>query len=357
MSTERYEQTQSRQSGRTLELGPDQPEEKTVSRATKTFVPNQHEALADIPESITAGERLPHIDEYSGIQLESLPIKGLKSFVYSSLALLIAISGWEIWLTIKSALEIHWLFAGIFIFLLTLALVLGARVLLGYLKDSESNRVLDDIREQSARLLEGHDHGRAKDLITTLNVFYADKPQQVYFQRCMEQLPDYSDDREVIEHIDRVFLQALDKEALRRISRFSGQTGVAVAISPWASVDMGLALWRSIKMINEVSQVYGFRPSLTHRYSLLKAVINQLALIGVSEIVLEQTLEELGVSSLSGIASLRFGQGVGAGIYSAKIGLAAMHVSRPIGFTEQQKPRLKSLLVPIIASIKEILKR
>jgi putative membrane protein len=159
----------------------------------------------------------------------------------------------------------------------------------------------------------------------------------------------------VIDHIDRVFLQPLDKEALRRISNFSLQTGAAVAVSPWAALDMLLSLWRSIKMIDDVAQVYGMRPSLANRYKLLKLVIHQLAFVGVSEIVIDQVMDEFGSSTLTGIASARLGQGLGAGIYTARIGIAAMSVSRPIVFSKENRPKAKSVIKPMIENMKAMM--
>ncbi|OUR87186.1 hypothetical protein A9Q81_26055 [Gammaproteobacteria bacterium 42_54_T18] len=338
-----------------MRMKTDKPE-VTQSRKPKTFVPDQDQSIVDVPESITAGERLPHVSEYSGICLEKLPIKGLRTFCYSLLILLLTLSGWEVWSVIKSAFAVHWVFACVFVLLLSVVLGLGLRVTRGYLNDHGNAEAMDGIRKQSVRLLEGRDHGHAKNFISTLNTFYGNKPQQVYLKRCLDQLPDYCDDREVIEHIDRTFLQPLDQEVLRRIANFSGQTGVAVAVSPWASVDMGLALWRSMKLVDEIAQVYGMRPSLANRYTLIKSVINQLALIGVSEIILDQTMEEIGVSTLSGIAGVRAGQAIGAGVYTAKIGVAAMIVTRPIAFSEKDRPKLKSLIAPIVINIKTMIK-
>lgn len=325
---------------------------ETEIRQAQTFVPDQAERLNEVPEAITAGERLPHISEYSGIRLEAIPVKGLKSFLCGAGLFLMIIVGWEVFSVFKSALETHWLIASGFILLLVIVGGLGFRVLQNYLCDKENLGALEDIQIQARRLSELHDVGNAKAFVDELKVFYADKPQAVYLQRCIEKLPDYSNDREVIDHIDRVFLQPLDKEALRRISNFSLQTGAAVAISPWASLDMLLSLWRSIKMIDDVAQVYGMRPSLVNRYKLLKLVVHQLAFVGVSEIVIDQVMDELGSSTLTGMASARLGQGLGAGIYTAKIGIAAMKVSRPIEFSKDNQPKAKSIIKPMIENMK-----
>lgn len=329
---------------------------KADVRQAKTFTPNEAEALNEVPEAITSGERLPHISEYSGIALEAIPIKGIKSLFYGLGVLLLILVGWEVYSVFKSALEAHWIIASSFILLLVLISSLGIRVLRSYLRDQENIGKLDGIQKQARRLREAHDIGNAQSFINVLKDFYSNKPQDVYFQRCLEKLPDYSNDREVIDHIERVFLQPLDKEAMRRISNFSLQTGAAVAASPWASLDMLLSLWRSIKMIDDVAQVYGMRPSLSNRYKLLRLVIHQLAFVGVSEIVINNVMEEFGSSTLTSMASARLGQGLGAGIYTAKIGIAAMKVSRPIEFTTNNQPKTKSIIIPMIEKMKTMLK-
>jgi len=329
---------------------------KAEVRQAKTFTPNETEALNEVPEAITSGERLPHISEYSGIALEAIPIKGLKSFFYGLAALLIVLVGWETYSVFQRALEAHWIIASSFVLLLVLISSLGIRVLRSYLRDQENIGKLDGIQKQARRLSEAHDIGNAQAFIKVLKDFYSNKPQDVYFQRCIEKLPDYSNDREVIDHIERAFLQPLDKEAMRRISNFSLQTGAAVAASPWASLDMLLSLWRSIKMIDDVAQVYGMRPSLSNRYKLLRLVIHQLAFVGISEIVISNVMEELGSTALTSMASARLGQGLGAGIYTAKIGIAAMKVSRPIEFSKDNQPKIKSIIVPMIEKMKSMLR-
>jgi putative membrane protein len=151
--------------------------------------------------------------------------------------------------------------------------------------------------------------------------YYVGKPQAIYFKACTTSLPDYSNDSEVIDHIDRVFIQPLDEEALRRVSKACKQTVIAVAMSPWASLDMAFSLWRSIKMIEDVAQVYGMRPSLYNRYKLVKSVIHQLVFVGVTESVMDSVsdvvsggLSDSALTPLMSVGSARIGQGVGAGI-------------------------------------------
>ncbi len=353
MSDKIQDTSPSRRKARIIDYNENPLNQKSSIRKAKVFTPDENEALKQIPESITAGERLPNISEYSSISLKALPLKGLKSFTYGLCVLLLTLLGWEVFTVVKSALEVHWVIAGIFLSLIFLVATLGIRYLWCYLSDQENHKQLESIQAKSTKLLNNTDIGNAKNLISEFKRFYADKPQAVYLQRSLENLPDYSNDREVVTYIDNVFLQPLDEEALRRISNISLQSGLVVALSPWASLDMLLSLWRSIKMIDSVAEVYGTRPSLSNRYRLLTSVIHQLAFVGISELMIDNLIEEKAKTSIAGIASTRLGQGLGAGTYSAKIGIAAMKVSRPIEFTEKNTPNLKAVILPMLSKLKE----
>ena len=164
-------------------------------------------------------------------------------------------------------------------------------------------------------------------------------------------MPDYNNDRETINHVEQVFVTPLDEAALTQVSKHSVNTSMIVAASPWASVDMLLALWRSMKMIDEIGKIYGMRPSLSNRYKMLLKVIKYLAFIGVSEVAINELMQDFGTTSLAGITGVRLSQGVSAGIYTARIGVVAMHVCRPIAFEQDNKPKLKDLIAGIIKHI------
>jgi putative membrane protein len=135
------------------------------------------------------------------------------------------------------------------------------------------------------------------------------------------------------------------------VTRFSSKTGITVALSPWAAVDMALSLWSNIKMIDEIGQVYGVRPSFINRIAMLKNIIGHLAVAGASELAVDQILEEVGGASIASHFSVRLSQGLGVGLYSAKIGLATMTVSRPMEFIDN-KPDLKSLTRLLVEQFK-----
>lgn len=331
--------------GKTINLDEDELI-SPVSREAKVFMPDLDNDLSKVPASITAEDVVD--DTYRGLTLEALPIKGLRSFFIGVVSVFGVMSLWQIYSIFQSVLAVNWIAAAGFAGLIILVALLALRSVFSFLSDKENMAALSGIQATSERLKTTNDIGQAKGFIAKLTQFYKDKPQAVLLAKCIKSMPDYSNDKEAMIHLEQVFLTPLDKEALRRVSKHSVQTGVVVAASPWASVDMLLALWRSMKMIDEVGQVYGMRPSLANRYKLLKRVINYLALIGISELALDEMLQEFGTTSLAGITGARLSQGIGAGVYTARIGLAAVTACRPISFSADNKPKLKHFIKRII---------
>jgi len=341
-------------SGRQFEI------EKTVKskpkiRVGKNFKPDKTEQQTFPPQSIVMGERLPNLMDYSYLKLEALPIRGLKTLAMGMGALLLSLVIWDVYDTIVEVMSLHWL-AGFCILLLSITVVLIALVTFyKYRIDRRKQNAYRNIRKLAKRCQSVTSNTADQNLIAELKSFYANKPHQALLDQCLSSLPDYKLGHEVITHIDDVFLKPLDAEALKRVTSFSYKTGLTVALSPWVALDMALSLWSNIKMIDEIGQIYGVRPSLVNRVSMFKSIIGHLALTGASEFASDQIVDQLGGTSLASLFSVRLSQGIGVGLYSAKIGLATIAVSRPIEFVENE-PELKSLTRLLIEKFKNQLK-
>ncbi|MBP8772848.1 MAG: TIGR01620 family protein [Aeromonadaceae bacterium] len=147
-------------------------------------------------------------------------------------------------------------------------------------------------------------------------------------------------------------LSEQDRQARASISRWSGEAAVLVAISPLASVDMLLILWRSLKMIDEVAACYGIRLGYSSRIRLLRQIARHMLYAGAAELITDVGLDWLG-AELSARLSARLAQGVGAGLLTARLGLQTMQVCRPIPFSADEKPRLGQIrreLLSLLAS-------
>lgn len=315
----------------------------------KVFDPLDTDELSQVPTSISGSAATPVTD----YKLDKLPIKGLKRFTYASLGLITFVIGWELFSVYQQLSSFHWGAGVAFLTGIVGVVGLGLNTLRGLFADKENTDKVTILKQESEIIREANDKGKGKSFINSMADFYHDKPQFDALSQCLTTLPDYSNDKEIVKHLEASFIEKLDAIAFDKVTKHSLNTSMIVAASPWATVDMGLALWRCTKMIDDIGQIYGIRPSLANRYKLLQQVIRYLAFIGVSEVALSELMQELGTTSVAGIAGARLSQGVGAGVYTARIGLAVIHACRPIPFTEDKKPKMQSFISVLLQSLKK----
>ena len=234
-------------------------------------------------------------------------------------------------------------FYGIFLF------VLG-RQLLKIRANRKNVARIAQLQQQANVLYEDNQYGKAEDYIGALKRLYEKKPQAELLKNCLDNIPDYGSDREIIELIDSNFFEKLDQQAIVIITRYSKQTTFLVTISPLAIMDMLFSLWRGFKMIGEISHIYGFSSSINGHYQLTKAVLHQLIFIGGTDLITDQLLSLSAGEAMMQI-SARATQGVGAGVFNARIGFQAMIICRPLYFKVSNKPSLMAIIKQLKSSI------
>jgi putative membrane protein len=159
-------------------------------------------------------------------------------------------------------------------------------------------------------------------------------------------------DKELLELFSRQVLSKVDQKALDKISKFSTEAVVLVALSPIAIVDMLLMLWRNLKMVDEIANLYGLKLSYWSRIKLIKQVFVNMVYAGATELIADVGAELIG-ADLLGKLSARLAQGLGAGMLTARLGLKTMHLCRPIPF-DQDAPKLKDVRKKLLSQIKKL---
>jgi putative membrane protein len=167
-------------------------------------------------------------------------------------------------------------------------------------------------------------------------------------------LEEYND-VEIMQLYARNVLSQVDQKALKEIAKFSSESVVLVALSPIAIIDMLLMLWRNLRLVNKIAVLYGLKLSYWSRVKLIKQVIINMAYAGASELVADFGADLLG-AELLGKLSARMAQGLGAGMLTARLGLKAMHLCRPIPFTEEA-PKLGHIRQQIVSQVQSLVKR
>ncbi|WP_334079017.1 TIGR01620 family protein [Microbulbifer sp. M83] len=330
----------------------DEPEPRTSSRSS-TRVEDISDADDELPRSITTGESLPDRISFSELRVPFFRLRFWKPALAAGLALAAAAVAWELHQLFGWAMERHWtlgVLAGVII--VSLAATIVASVW-EFFRAGRPLRRLQETQELAAELRDCRSNEDAEKFRGQLQQHFGGKPQGVLLARVLDEAPDYYDSSELLQHLEVTFLQALDQEALRRIVRHATSTGALVGLSPFATLDVLVALRQSLRMIDDVAQIYGVRPSMVIRWRLFKKVLALVAYSGASEYAVSELWPELVGDSMLSSVSARLGQGMGASLFMGRIGLATLQACRPVPFSDKQRPRLGALTRRIAASLKE----
>jgi putative membrane protein len=161
-------------------------------------------------------------------------------------------------------------------------------------------------------------------------------------------LSEIIDGRDLLVLAERDLVAPLDQRAKALATAAARRVSVVTAVSPRAFFDVAFVLFESVRLIRRIAVVYGGRPGTLGLFRLMKAVLSHLAVTG-SIAIGDTILQQFVGHGLAGRLSAKLGEGVVNGLMTARIGLSAMDVCRPLPFLAAERPRLKDLAGNLVA--------
>jgi putative membrane protein len=205
------------------------------------------------------------------------------------------------------------------------------------------------LRLQADEAIERNDGKAARVLAGDLLKLYSGRADTARGRsKLAGHLPEVIDGRDLMALAERDLLAPLDAQARQLIMQAAKRVSVVTAVSPRAFVDIGFVLWESVRLVRRLATLYGGRPGFLGLFRLLRAVVTHLAVTGtiaVGETLFQQVVGQ----GLAARLSARLGEGVVNGLMTARVGLSAMDVSRPLPFMAAERPKLTDLTGDLIS--------
>jgi putative membrane protein len=142
---------------------------------------------------------------------------------------------------------------------------------------------------------------------------------------------------------ERRLMAPRDAEARAVIEASARQVAMVTALVPLALADVATALVVNLRMLRRLAEIYGGRAGSFGALRLAGRVAAALTAAGALALS-DDLISSLAGGGLVSKLSRRFGEGVVNGALTARVGLAAMELCRPMPFAVLPKPSVAETL-------------
>jgi len=210
---------------------------------------------------------------------------------------------------------------------------------------------IDALQRQAGAALTQDSLPQATMVVDGLVALYARRPDMEWqCQRLKERRAEALDAQSLLTVTEAELMSGLDQLARREIEAATRTVAATTALIPLALADVVAALAANLRMIRRMAEIYGGRAGTVGSWRLARTVITHLIATGAVAAGddLVQTVAGGGILSK---LSRRFGEGLVNGALTARVGIAAMEVCRPLPFISQPKPKVGNLVSRALAGL------
>jgi putative membrane protein len=218
----------------------------------------------------------------------------------------------------------------------TALLVLGLREVGGVLRQ----RHISELHAGLGLAREKNDFDEARRLTHQLSTLYSSKPEVAHARNQLRELSHgIADGRFLIDIAERTLVAPLDAEVRREIARAAKRVSMVTALAPRAIIDVIFVAAQAVRLVRLVAVIYGGRPGFLGLCKLMRSIAAHIAVTGgmaAGDSLIQQFLGH----GIAAKLSVRLGEGVLNGMLTARVGLSAMAVCRPLPFASGKAPKV-----------------
>ncbi len=253
----------------------------------------------------------------------------------------VSVAAWDFATSLLTrAPVLGWVVTGLIAALVLVALIIALRELAAISRLSS----VDSMRRAADTALADDSLEQARVVTNRLLAFYKGREETRWGrQRLSERAGDQFDAEALLTLAEDELLAPLDAAASREVEAAARQVATVTALVPLALADVVTALASSLRMIRRIAEIYGGRAGFLGSWRLTRAVFVHLVATGAVAVGDDLLEPVLGGSVLSKL-SRRFGEGLVNGALSARVGVAAMEVCRPLPFSARHKPSTRGMI-------------
>lgn len=227
------------------------------------------------------------------------------------------------------------------------ALLLALREALAYLRLGR----LDALRRTAEEARASASLTMARDTLAALTRLYQARADTAWGRaRLAERAGEVLDADALLSLTERELMPPLDAEARKAVEGAARQVATVTALVPLALADVAIALFANLRMIRRIAQVYGGRSGSLGSLRLLRRVFASLLAAGALALT-DDMLGSVAGGGVIGKLSRRFGEGVVNAALTARVGLAAIELCRPLPFVALERPTVSGLVTRAVTGL------